>query len=336
MVTTTTRTPSIVHDNSLTIDLRHRPTRAELGLPPGQSFRSYQHTEGPLRVTVELSRATVTIPAFVVLASTNAADGAGDVVASHEPKFFNIERRFPNGAAARRSLESDASALGLKESELARAVPEIGTGATIPQSRVLHGLVHGWLSLEITLTDLDAGAVQADYEFSIDVFHNPAVDRVVHNGVFTIDLRHRPTRRQLGFLPTYWDADVRPAWQRSLRVVLKLPTGRIDMAVSNVLSTSGIGNAPDPSGIEPPKMTIVSLDATSLTGARQRLLTDAATLGLDRNAIAAVFHGASGREVRKTLPGTQTAVYTMTATVEVKFGEPGAFAASLSYRFTYR
>ena len=289
-----------------------------------------------MRAATKLPGASVDIPGFVVQASTNDAGGAGDSVATHEPKFFDIERRFADAAAARRGLESAASALGIAQSELDQTLPELGSGATVAQSRVLHGFVHGWLSVDVTITDLDAGQVQADYAFSIDVFHNPAIDRVVHNGVFAVDLRHRPTRAQLGFLPTYWEADVQPAWQQPLRAVLTLPGGRIDMPVTSVVSTSGIGRAPDPAGVQPPRETVASIGAMSIVGAHRRLRTDAGVLGLDPGAIDAIFRGAYGRQVHTTLAGRRTAIYDLSATIEAQLDEPGAYAAALSYRFTYR
>jgi hypothetical protein len=333
---TTTQAGSIVHGNKLTIDLRHRPTRAEVGLEAGRNFRAYERSGDQLQATVKLPTGTVTIPAFIVQAATNAAGGAGDTVRTHEPKFFDIERLFPDAATARQSLESDATALGLAEADVQRAFPDLGTGTAVPQSRVLHGLVHDWLSVEVTLTDMEAGQVQADYAFSIDVFHNPAVDKVVHNGVFAIDLTHRPTRAELGFLPTYWEANVQPAWQQSLRAQLTLPTGRVELPVTSVHSTSGVGSAADPNGVDAPKATNVALAATSVADAHQRLLSDAAKLGLDRAAVEAVFRGPSGTRAHKTLHGAQTAVYDVLATVDAQLGQPGAFAASLAYTFTYR
>ena len=99
----------------------------------------------------------------------------------------------------------------MRHSEIAKAFADVGTGATVAQSRDLHGLVDGWLAFDVTVNDIDDGKVQAVYEFTIDQFHNPALDKVVHDGVFTADLRTRPSRAALGFLPHYWMADISPS-----------------------------------------------------------------------------------------------------------------------------
>jgi len=60
-----------VHDGKLTIDLRHAPSRAELGYPANQNFVAYQSgfatADGtPIDTTLVLATGTLRIPASIV------------------------------------------------------------------------------------------------------------------------------------------------------------------------------------------------------------------------------------------------------------------------------
>lgn len=333
---------SILHGNKLTLDFRHKPTRTEVGLEPGKAFRAYERNGPMLQATLKFPTGTIEVPCFIVQASTDAAGGAADAqlkdetISKHQPKYFDVEQLFPDGASARQSLTQNAKVLGLSQAEIDLVLPQLGTGAVVPQSRVLHGLVDDWLSIEITLTDMEHGQVQADYEISIDVYHNPAIDKVVHDGVFALDLTRTPTRADLGFLDTYSDADIKPAWGKSLRARLTLSGGAIEEPVSSVSSTSAIDIGQDPSGTGPPKQTTVSLKPGTPTDVRRELLADAPALGIDQAAASAIFAAPTGTRVQKTLRGKSTSVYDVLAKADVSIGQPGAFAASVTYTFSYR
>ncbi len=326
---------SAVHDGRMTLDLRKRPTRAEVGLNDAAASRSYERSGAqPLQVKVELPGGSVSLPCFVVTVATDATGGVSDTVATHQPKFFVLNRRFPNSADARAAMVHDGKLLGLHADEIGRIFPDLGTGAAVPQSRVLHGLVRDWLSLEITVNDIDDGQVQAVYTFSIDEFHNPAVDKVVHDNVFGIDLTRRPSRAALGFLPTYPTATVRAPYGQVLHVDLRLADGgRVAMPVDSVTSTSSVNGGPDPDGVGEPRMTTI-VRTSSVADAHAELRRDAAALGIADRDVAGVFDGAG--TVRTTLTGRDTASYAVKVTVSANLAEPGAFAASLRYTFTYR
>jgi hypothetical protein len=322
---------SIVHDHKLTLDFRERPTRADVGLPAGRTFRIYSSDDPLLQTTVVLPTGTVLLPCFTVKIATDAAGGAIDSAAGeteHEPKYFDLFRSFGSAADAQQSLSADAKVLGLSQEEIDRTLPDLGKGGVVAQSRVLHGLVHDWLSIEVTLSDGDNGTVQAQYAISIDVYHNPAIDKVLHNGVVPLDLTTRPTRADLGFLPGYRTAVISPPWGESYRVPITVPGGSFEVPDGSVQSSA-------PSGSAPPAQTTVTT-TSSLADAQRVLTASAAALGLDRVAVDAIFRGSSGRRVQQTLSGASTAVYTVTVRADVLLGQAGGNAASLSYRFVYR
>lgn len=326
---------SVVHDGRLTLDLRGRPTRADVGLTGDRTSRSYQRTGSDmLQVKVQLPTGALTLPCFVVSFATDDSGGANDTVATHLPKSFTLNRRFTTSADARTAMQQDASQLGLHADEIKRSLPDLGTGASVPQSRVLHGLVDGPLSLEITLNDIDNGGVQAIYEFSLDRFHNPAVDKVVHDGVFGVDLTTRPSRAALGFLPTYWQAAVRAPFGQTLRVDLTLAGGaHLDMPVDSVASTSSVNGGSDPQGVGQPRATMI-VRTLSVDDARTQLLRDASALGVNAKDVRVALAG--NGVLDKTFAGGDTPTYAVKARVSANLAEPGNYAAALTYTFTYR
>jgi hypothetical protein len=189
------------------------------------------------------------------------------------------------------------------------------TGATIG-SGVVDGLVQGWLAAYVEVIGYEDGAVGVNYNFTIDQFHNDAVDKVVHDGVFALDLTHRPSRAELAFRDGFDTARVQPAWNTSLSVRLTLPGGVIQRPVRSVDSTA--------------TQTVVSLTSSSIADARAALSADGPALGVDPGS---AFDGTG--HVKKTLPGLKTPFYDVSVTVDATLGQPGAFAASLSYTFTY-
>lgn len=317
----TTAPGSIVHDDKATIDLRRKPTREDLGFQPGRNDRSYQRGAGvdAIVTTVELPAGSLRIPAFVI-----TADG-GDFTseAPLPPRNIVVQRLFDTPGQALQSLIDDAPTLGLSQQDVEALLSRVaGTAGTpAPQQGVLEGLVQGWLAVYSEVIGYEDGTVGVNYTFTIDQFHNPAVDKVVHDGVFGVDLTHRPSRAELAFLDDLNVARVQPAWNETLSVRLTLPDGAIQRPVTSVDSTA--------------TQTVVSLVPSSIQDAQHMLAADAPVLGVEPSAVDAVFTGEPGY-VKTTLPGRTTTSYDITVTIDATLGQPGAFAAAVSYTFLYR
>ncbi|MFC0544990.1 hypothetical protein [Kutzneria chonburiensis] len=302
--------PTLVHDNKATIDLTRKPTRADFAFADGRNDRSYQRQGAdPLATTVVLPSGTLHIPAFVI-----TADG-GDFTGNTPlpPQHIVVQRKFDRSEQALQSLLGDAPTLGLPtaemEEQISRLSGTIGSG-------VVDGFVHGWLAAYVEIIGYDDGAVGVNYTFTIDQFHNDAIDAVVHDGVFPIDLTHRPSRAELAFRDGFPTARVQPAWNTTLAVRLTLPAGVITRPVRSVDSTA--------------TQTVVSLASSSIADAQSALAADAPALGVDPGS---VWDGTG--HVKKTLPGLKNQFYDVSVTVDATLGQPGSFAASLSYTFTY-
>ncbi|EWM15208.1 hypothetical protein [Kutzneria sp. 744] len=304
--------PSLVHDDKATIDLTRKPTRADFGFADGRNDRSYQRGSGvdAIVTTVVLPTGTLHIPAFGITA--DGGDFAGAV--SLPPQHIVVQRKFDRAAQAQQSLLADAPTLGLSTQDVRDQLSRV-TGATIGSS-VVDGLVRNWLAAYVEVIGYEDGAVGVNYTFTIDQFHNDAIDAVVHDGVFPIDLTHRPSRAELAFRDGFPTARVQPAWNATLSVRLELPGGVIQRPVRSVDSTA--------------TQTVVSLASSSIADAQAFLAADAPALGVDPGS---VWDGAG--HVKKTLPGLRTAFYDVSVTVDATLGQPGSFAASLSYTFTY-
>lgn len=311
---------SIVHDGKATIDLRHRPTRADFAFPPGRNYRAFQ-SRAPGReiaTTVILPTGALRIPAFVI-----AADG-GDFTSRRPlpPKNIVVQRLFDDPAAARRSLLEDAPALAVDrddvEALMARVAATAGTRA--PQQGVLRGTAADWLAADAEVIGYEDGTVGVNYKFTVDAFGGAAARKVVHDGIFALDLTRRPSREELGFEPDAPTARVRPAPDSGLTVELTLPGGVIRRPVQSVDSTA--------------TGTIVTLTTSAVDDARRRLLDDAHALGVPRGEVVAFFDGEPGHRTA-TLRGHGTSVYDVTVTVDANLGQAGAFAAAVSYRFAY-
>ncbi len=309
-----------MHDDKATIDLRHKPTREDLGFEPGRNDRSYQRGLGvdAIVTTVKLPTGSVRIPAFVI-----TADGS-DFVSSTPlpPRNIVVQRLFDKPDQALQSLLADAPTLGFSRQDvkslLSRVSSTIGTPA--PQQGVLNGLVQDWLAIYAEVIGYEDGTVGVNYTFTIDQFHNPAIDKVVQDGVFSIDLTHRPSREELAFLEDSNFARVQPAWNETLSVRLTLPAGVIQRPVRSVVSTA--------------TRTVIWLVSSSVQDAQQVLAADAPVLGVEPSAVDAIFTSEPGH-VKTTLPGRTTAFYDVTVTIDVALDQPGAFAASVSYTFIY-
>lgn len=311
---------SIVHDNAIKLDLTRKPTREDLGFQPGRNDRSYQRSTGvdTLTTTVILPTGTLQVPAFGVSADS------GDLTTKNDlpPKHITVQRTFANAAQALQSLTEEAPLLGISQQDTQSLLQRIKASAKTPtpQDGVLNGLIHDWLSIEINVIGDDDGSVGVNYDFGIDQFHNPVVDKLVHNGVFNLDLTRRPSRDQLGFLDGYDIGRVQPAWNEKMSIRLTLPDGVIQRPINSVTSTSN--------------QTQVSLTTGSIQDIHQSLIADATILGIQPSAVDAVFAGKPGH-VKTTLSGRHTSVCDITVIIDATLGESGEFAAGATYEFTY-
>lgn len=330
---------SVLRDGAITLDLRRPPARADLGFTEGRNERAYQQGPGgaPIAVTVELPTGTLALPAFVVSADGNDHTPAG-VRNPRQPERIVIERVFADAAAARESLAADSALLGLDRAERELLLSRVAAGRppALPQQGNLTGLVRGWLAASVDVIGHEDATVQVNYTFTVNEYHNPAIDKVVHDGVFAIDLTRRPSRADLALRDGYSLAEVRPAPRAELTARLALPGGTLEREVASVTSTTTSAASTDPAGTGEPRQTAVSLPATGTDQAARTLRADAALLGLDETAVRAVFARAPGAHIKTTLRGRSTPVFDASAQVELTVGQPGPFAASISYRFDYR
>jgi hypothetical protein len=325
----TTPASSLVHDNTATLDFQHRPTRASFGFMPGENFRSYGRTGPLIATTVLLPGGALHVPCFQINGASDDTGGAADTTVMHEPKVFDLLRNFATAAEQRASLLADATVLGIASAEITAALTA-SDGTAAATNAVLHGLVDGWLSVEVSLEGL-----QADYEISVDRYHNAALDKVVHNGVMRLDLTRTPTRADMAMLDSYRLATVMPQWRQVLRVRLTLPAGVLDRGVSSVTTSSELQVGDDPRGVGRPVTTSIALTATSVAEAERILLADAPLLGLNRAAVSNLAASGPGR-VTKTFTGTATDVYAVSARFDATVGQVGSFAAAISYEFRYK
>jgi hypothetical protein len=330
---------SVLHGNAITLDLRHPPTRAELGFPEGRNHRSYQQESGqpPIDTTVLLPTGTLRATAFVVSADGNDHTPAG-TRNPRSPERIVVEREFGSAADAADSLTADATLLGLDRAELVALLSRVALGhpPAVPQHGTLDGLVAGWLAISVDVIGHEEPAVQVNYVFTINEYRNPAVDKVVHGDVLALALTRRPSRADLAFRDTYSLAVVKAPPRGSLTVRLALPGGALQREVGSVISSSTGPGVDDPAGTGEPRQTTLALVPSGAADAERILRADADLLGLDPAAVDAVFAGPPGSHVRQTLAGQGTPVYRVDAVVEVTLGQAGAFAASIGYRFSYR
>jgi hypothetical protein len=320
-----------VHDGRLTLDLRHPPTRAELGYPAGQNFVAYQSgfaTDGgaPIDTTVILPGGTVRIPAYVV-----SADG-GNPLLKDDPGHLRppvdvvINRTFAGAEAAQASLAADAAALGISPAPDA-----------VFQAATDYRAVHDWLSVTVTMKPPGAeGTVDVMYAFSFGIYHNPVRDAVVHDGVMAIDLSRLPTRDDLAFQPTYSVSDVDPEPGRTLAVRVTLPGGVIQRQVIGVHSASDSRTVADPAGTGQPLQTRFTLVGTTVEKLKAELLADAGALGVAASDIEAGFAGEPGQDFGATLNGRSTGVYDVSVSFGGKLGAASGDLNSATYTFTYR
>ena len=329
---------SVLRENAITLDLRHPPTRADLGFPAGRNDRAYQQEAGkpPIATTVVLPTGTLRAPAFVVSATGDDFTPAGRGN-PRPPQRITVERVFGTAAEAADSLTADAALLGLDRADLEALLFRVarGTPPAVPQQGTLAGLVRDRLAVSVDVIGHEDPTVQVNYTFTINEYHNPAIDKVVHDGVLDIDLTRRPSRADLAFRDTYSLALVKAPPGGTLTARLSLPGGILQRAVTSVTSSSTAAGVEDPTGTAAPRGTDLALVPAGVADAERVLRADAGPLGLDAAAVDALFAGRPGTHVRRTLAGRGTAVYQVAAVVEVTLGQPGAFAAGITYRFSY-
>jgi hypothetical protein len=311
----------IMRNNHMILDLRHKPTRKDFGLPPGKNTTAFQRASGvpAIETTVVLPTGTVRIPAFDI------AIDSGDLLTTVEqpPRKIVVQRVFATPRQALESLSDDAPALGISPSSInrlgARVSPTVGT--PMPQQGVIDGLVDDWLAVYIEVIGYGDGTVGVNYHFTIDQFHNPVVDNIVHNGIYELNLTRRPSRAELGFKPGDLIGRVGPAWNETMAINLILPTGSVRRPISSVSSSDAV--------------TGIDLSSSDTATARRILTEDSQVLGLAQSSIDRIFTAAPGFQTVK-IPGTSTPIYNFTADVDVNVGQPGEYAATVSYTFVYR
>jgi hypothetical protein len=331
---------SILRDNTITLDLRHPPTRADLGFADGRNNRAYQRAAGDpeIATTVLLPTGTLRTPAFLVSADGNDYTPAG-THNPRQPELISVQRVFGSAAQAADSLTADAALLGLDRADLELLITRVEAGRppkALPQQGTLTGFVRDWLSAQVDVIGHDDPSVQVNYTFAINVFHSPAIDKVVHDGVFGLDLTRQPSRADLALRDTYSLAILKQPPGGMLTARLTLPGGVLSRAVQEVESSSTDAGFEDPTGTGRPRQTQLFLEPSGAGDAERTLHADAALLGLDPRAIDAVFGGPPDQHVVRTLTGGSTNVYRITVRVDVTPGQPGRFAAALRYDITYR
>lgn len=318
---------SLVQDGALTLDLTKRPTREGFGFASDRNFRAYQRPAGGdmLRTTVRLPGGSFDTPAYLVQGASNTAGGASDDDYTHQPKYLDVLASYPSGEKALAAVSSHADLLGLDRARIGLLEGDLGTKATVSQSRVLTGLVDDWLSVEVVLTDQDEGEVQVQYEFNVDVYHNAATDRILHDGVVDLDLRTRPTREDLGFLPSYRDADVNAEPSRSLMVRLRTAAGTARVRTPTVSSSSA-----GPAGR--PTATVIR-STLAPEQLRSDLLAQADALGLPAEEVRSLFRGGGAKD--RTFQATCGTSCSMTVLVGVDNDRTDDYGASAKYSITY-
>lgn len=331
--------PPVLRDNALTLDLRHPPTRADLGFTQGRNEHAYQREPGhpDIAVTALLPWGTLRTPAFVVNADGDDNTPAGQAQ-PRQPERIVVERAFDSAADAADSLTADAALLGLDRADLELVLARVDQGRppALPQRGSLQGRVEGPLAVSVDVIGHEDPSVQVNYVFTLNEFHNPAVDKVVHDGVFALDLGRRPGRADLAFRDTYSLATIKPVPGQPLTAHVRLADGTIERRVSAVTSSTTATGASDPAGTGDPARTTLALVTSGVADAEHTLRADAPALGLDPHAVDAIFAGEPGTFVNRTLEGAHTPIYSVSVRVEVTLGQPGSYAAALRYDLTYR
>lgn len=316
---------TVIHNGKVSLDLRHKPTRKEWGFGKGANHQAYQAGFGPaskrdvVQATVQLSTGTLHVPASIVEADSGHTL-TDTSTAPLPPRKILLQRRFSDSAKARRSLLVDGPTLGLSDTGTERLLSTIGgsLGTSAPSRGVLNGFVRDWLDTYVEVIGLDNREVEVNYNFRIDYFHNPVVDKIVHNGVYRLDLTQRPSRTELGYLPYMDEGDIMRAWNEKLAIRLTLPTGVIQRPIEDVTSS---GNK-----------TWISLGGPGSVKRMHRILaTDAHRLGIDPAAVERVYKTNGGGD----LHARSTPVYDLTVQVGANLHQPGDNSAGLTYVVTY-
>lgn len=322
--TSSATTPaSIIKDGRITVDFRHPPTRQEFGLPGDKNWRFYE--AGYRRtydLTVVLPGGDLRLPAHSIDGDTDGAGGANDADYRHLPRFFTIKAQYPSDVAADKALANQSAMLGIDQRP---------TAATI----LLSGSPSNRLSVTVQrLSNLTASlsAGERYYTFAFDEYHNPAIDRVLHDGRLQVDLRHPPSRAELGFQPTYPTADIspQPPSTQPYTVDLQLPGGLAVLRADSINSISGSTSGQPAADALPSRTDLTSIRSVA---AATDLMTNAASLGLSAPEVRALFTG-SGR-VQRVLRA-RTAVYDLEVRIGADLSDTPDPSATVRYVFTYR
>ena len=274
------------------IDFTTRPTRQAMGLPAGQGSVTYPKGNArPIDTTLRFPTGDVPVTLFEIDISTNSSM-TDDPDPSHEPKYFDLYQHFDNYADLDHLLHKYQDVLGISNEDLKTAGPE---GTTI-----MPGFVHDWLSLEVEVRTSVNGGWNIIYDVAVDEFHNAAVDKVLHGSKLTLDLRHKPTRADLGFLPTYDQANVWPTPGTAIEVTLITDHGTATIPMNTLMTSWSDGTGPQ----DMPTRSALSMSSTT-AHVKAHIPAVCAAFGLDaaaaRSAIdkhqKKVFHGKASSAV---------------------------------------
>ena len=316
--------PSIVHDHHVALDFRQTPSRADFGLPADQNWRSYAAEDHQVnQLMIRLPAGVLQLPAHDVDGATDRAGGATDSDHHHLPKFFTIDVLYPSDAAADAALAQQYTLLGIHHQNAPLGL--LLSGSPSPQLSVT---VQRHSNLTASLSP-----GQRYYYFDFDQYRNPAIDAVLHDGRMSLDMRERPSRSELGFLDGYDRADIAtaPSSNAVIRLTLRTPHGTTDLAVDSITSSSG-GSAQPQLARQSAAPALTELHVVSTVAVIQEQLRQSGlALGLAPPALAALIAGSpTNRTVQLTTP-----VYSLSVDVTVDSARTDAFAASVSYTFTY-
>lgn len=332
---------SAIHDGAMMIDLRSKPTRAELGYPADTNFVVYQSAFDnggkPIATTVILPTGSLHLSATKINANDGNPLAVGDDPHHLRPPLdIQVTTTYPDVKAARAAVAAQLPTLLVGGGvDVAAAQAAMNGGATFDYRA---GGLRDWLDVGFTIGDPDqstGGTVDVTYDFGIDHWHSPWIDAVVHNGVYTADLTKAPTRAALGMRDTYWNSPIAPYPGTTMSVALKLPTGTLTRRVDGVTAESDIPADPDKSGVNQPSVLTVDLHTGKNETVLAELLADAPLLGVAPSAIQAVYDQSVDKPSGQ-LTGATTPVYS----VSIKFSFTKTldydYSATAKYIFTFR
>ncbi len=199
------------------------------------------------------------------MVATNGSGGYGETVLTHEPQQATVQARYPDANAALDAMVELAPILDLTDHDVARLRAARAGEEPMPFDVYFSSRVQDWLSMSLRFTEHEDHRVRVVLNIYVGMYHDAAIDRVLHDGTVRLDARHRPSREQLGFRDTYGTADIHAEPDERLILALTGPEGRTRVPMDSMMSSSGDPDAHDldPAGDKPPGSTIVHLTGTN-------------------------------------------------------------------------